>query len=143
MSGIEIFAPFFGMLLLTFAVWTVMYYRRIRHIVGNRINPQKFTTPEKSAELIPEEVAWPSNNLKNLFEMPVIFYALCLYLFVTGQVDSTYLAAAWLFLAFRIAHSVIHCTINIVRLRFASYMLATFTLLFMVIRAAVRYPGLS
>ena len=35
----------------------------------------------------------PSDNLKNLFEMPVLFYALSLYLYATSQVDGLYVAA--------------------------------------------------
>jgi hypothetical protein len=39
-------------------------------------------------------VSNPSDNLKNLFEIPVLFYALALYLFITNQVDVAYVTAA-------------------------------------------------
>ena len=132
-----IFAPFLGMMLLTFVVWVALYVRRLRFIAMNRIDAQEFTTPEKSVELSPEEVRWPANNFKNLLELPVLFYALCLYLYATDNVDFVYVASAWVFLGFRIIHSVVHCTVNIVKLRFASYMLASIALWFMVIRAAM------
>ena len=137
MPGTAIFAPFFGMLLLTFAVWTVMYVRRLTYITQNKVDPQQLTIPEKGARIIPEEINYPSYNLKNLFELPVVFYALCLYLFVTGSVDEVYLGAAWVFFAFRVVHSLIHCTSNIVKLRFASYAVAAVALWFMVLRAAL------
>ena len=73
-----------------------------------------------ASNMSPPKVNAPSDNLKNLFEMPVLFYALASMLFVTEQVDSGYVVAAWVFAAFRIAHSAVHCTVNIVMLRFGA-----------------------
>ena len=89
--------------------------------------------------VVPAAVATPSDNLKNLFEMPVVFYALALYLFVTGQVDPTYVSAAWVFVAFRTLHSIVHSTFNRVSLRFGLYMVSTFALWFIAVRAALAY----
>ncbi len=79
----------------------------------------------------------PSDNLKNLFEIPVIFYALALYLFVTNQVDAAYVTAAWVFVVFRALHSAIHCTVNIVMLRFYLYLFSTLAVWFIAARAAL------
>lgn len=136
MNSEEIFGPFFAMLLLTFVVWVVMYVRRLHCIFSNRIDAQQLTIPEKGAKLIPEHVNWPAYNFRNLFELPVLFYALCLYLFTTNQVDSLYVAGAWVFVASRSAHSLVHCTWNIVKIRFMAYMLGAAVLWFMIIRAA-------
>jgi len=136
MPGSEIFVPFFGMLLLTLVVWIFMYVRRLAYIVGHRIDSQDLTTPEKGAKIIPEKIHWPAYNFRNLFELPVIFYALCIYLYVTGKVDAVYVTSAWVFLALRVAHSAIHCSVNIVKLRFAAYMIGAVALWFMVLRAA-------
>ena len=136
MSGEEIFKPFFGMMLLTFIVWIVMYVRRLHYIVSNRIDTRQLTIPEKGAALIPENVSWPAYNLRNLFELPVLFYVLCLYLYVSSSVDSLFVSAAWLFVALRTIHSLVHCSRNIVNLRFAVYMLGAVTLWFMIMRAA-------
>ncbi|MGH7878448.1 MAG: MAPEG family protein, partial [Candidatus Binataceae bacterium] len=81
----------------------------------------------------------PSDNLKNLFEIPVIFYALALYLFITKQVDTVYVDAAWLFVVFRVLHSAVHCTFNLVMLRFYLYLLSTLAVWFIAIRAALAY----
>ena len=125
------------MLLLTFAVWMLMYKRRVGYMKRERIHPQKVTTPEKFKQLVPEEVNYPANNLANLFELPVIFYVLCLYLYVVGQVDVIYVIAAWLFFGFRVAHSFVHCTFNRVYLRFYLYAASSIALWFMVGRAIV------
>jgi hypothetical protein len=136
MQNTEIFDPFIGMLLLTFVVWFFMYVRRITFLTKNNIDAQELTTPERGAKIIPEEVSYASNNLKNLFELPVIFYALCLYLYVSSQVDATYIMAAWVFLALRVVHSLVQCTVNIVMLRFAAYAVSSIALWFMVLRVA-------
>jgi len=129
------------MMLLTALVWIYMYTRRLSFIRANRIPPQQLTTPEKAATLLPETVALPANNLRNLLELPVLFYALCLYLYVTGSADGLYVAAAWAFVALRSVHSVIHCTVNIVVLRFLSYFAAALVLWFMLARALLSAAG--
>jgi hypothetical protein len=71
----------------------------------------------------------------------VLFYALVLYLFVAGQVDATYVYAAWVFVVFRALHSAVHCTLNLVMLRFYLYLIGTLAAWFMVVRAALKYFG--
>ena len=137
MQTTEIFGPFFAMILLTLTVWTVMYVRRIRYSMANRIHAQRLGTPEKAVKILPEEVQYPAYNLSNLLELPIIFYALCLYLFVTGNVDAVYVIAAWLYVGLRAAHSAIQCTTNIVMQRFAVYMTSSLVLWSMVFRAAL------
>jgi hypothetical protein len=134
-----IFGPFFAMMLLTLVVWVYMYIRRIAFITGNKLNSQDLAVPGRLAELSRPAVSNPSDNLKNLFEMPVLFYALVLYLFVRNQVDAIYLDAAWIFVAFRLAHSAMHCTLNIVMMRFYLYALSTLAFWFMMLRAALNY----
>jgi hypothetical protein len=138
MQGQEIFAPFFGMLLLTLAVWIYLYVRRISYCKTNNIHAQRLSTPEKAIALIPDDVNYPANNFKNLFELPVVFYALCLYLYVTGNVDSVFVTGAWAFFGLRVLHSAIQCTINNVMLRFLVYMAGALVLWFMVLRAALQ-----
>jgi hypothetical protein len=136
MKQSEIFNPFFATVLLTFLVWAYMYIRRINFIRSIKIRPQDLS-PKKLAEISPPSVSNPSDNLKNLFEVPVIFYAIALYLFVTKQVDAVYMIAAWIFVIFRVLHSIIHCTFNRVMLRFYFYLFATLAVWFMAIRAAI------
>ena len=139
----DILMPFFGVMLLTLAVWTYMYLRRIAYLKREKIDLRTVDTPEKAATVVPAKVGLASNNLKNLFELPVIFYAICLYLFVSDSVDRIYLLAAWWFLTFRAVHSLIHCTYNKVEHRFAAYMLAAISLWVMVIRAVISASGIA
>src|SRR6266446_5438447 len=112
MNQTAIFGPFFATVFLTLLVWVYMYIRRIRFITSNKLSPKELVVPGALARLSPPRVANPSDNLKNLFEIPVLFYALALYLFVTNQVDAIYVYAAWIFVAFRTLHCIVHCTFN-------------------------------
>jgi hypothetical protein len=129
-----IFLPFLGMMVLTMIVWIAMYVRRIGYMKKQRVNPQQMTTPEKGKALLSEYVNYPAFNLSNLFELPVLFYALCLYLYVTGSVDDIYVAAAWIFFLFRVLHSAVHVSTNRVIVRFWLYATASLALWFMLCR---------
>ncbi len=141
MTQTAIFAPLFTTVFLTLIVWVYMYFRRISFIVGSKIKSSDLAVPGALAKLSPPAVSNPSDNLKNLFEIPVIFYVLALYLFVTKQVDAIDVDVAWIFAAFRVLHSAIHCTINIVMLRFYLYLISTLAVWFIAIRAVLAYCG--
>jgi hypothetical protein len=136
MDNHAIFAPFFAQMLLTLVVWVYMYARRIPFIMRLQLKPEQLT-PAELARLSPPAVSNPSDNLKNLFEIPTLFYALALYLFVAQHVDAVYMAAAWVFVVFRVLHSLMHCTANIIIVRFWLYAISTLALWFMVGRAAL------
>jgi hypothetical protein len=136
-----IFSPFFATMFLTLVVWVYMYIRRISFIIGRKISQQEISVPGTLAQISPPNVSNPSDNLKNLFEIPVLFYALVLYLFMTKQVDTVYVNAAWVFVVFRILHSAVHCTFNLVILRFYLYLFSTIAVWFIAIRAALIHFG--
>jgi hypothetical protein len=119
MNQSAIFGPFLTVMLLTLVVWFYMYAKRIPLIQKSQIDPNKLTAAEL-ARISPPSVSNPSDNLKNLFELPTL----------------TYVIAAWTFAAFRVLHSAVHCTVNIVMLRFWLYCISALALWFMVIRAA-------
>ena len=141
MTQTAIFGPFFATLFLTFLVWVYMYIRRIHFITSSKLSPKDLAVPGALAQLSPPSVSNPSDNLKNLFEIPVLFYALVLYLFVTHQVDTVYVTAAWAFVALRALHSAVHCTFNLVLLRFYLYLFGTLAVGFIAVRAALAYFG--
>jgi hypothetical protein len=108
MDQAMIFGPFFATMFLTFVAWVYMYIRRISFITVSKLSPKDLAVPGELARLSPPAVANPSDNLKNLFEIPVLFYALVLLLFATKRVDATYVDAAWVFVAFRAVPSAVH-----------------------------------
>jgi len=134
MQQTAILTPLAAMFVLTFGVWLYMYVKRIGYMVSHNINSQDLRTPSGREAQLPENINYASYNLRNLFELPVVFYALCLALYVTSGVDSLYVTAAWVFTGFRIMHSIVHCTFNRVILRFGLYMVSAIALWFMVAR---------
>ncbi|MDJ0788046.1 MAG: MAPEG family protein [Myxococcota bacterium] len=136
MQQTAIFGPFFAMVGLTFAVWVYMFARRIHFLTANDITPEELRVPGALAEKSPAEISNPSDNLKNLFEIPVLFYAIVLMLFATEQVDGLHLVCGWVFVAFRAVHSAIHCSFNHVMMRFYAYLVATLAVWLMAARAA-------
>ena len=126
--------PMAGMMALTLVVWVWMFVQRIGYVSANGVNVDEMVTPADVQRLLPAEASSAANNFKNLFEMPVIFYAVCLFLTVFGLVDSLHVTCAWAFLALRALHSGIHCSYNRVTHRFAVYLLASLAVWIMVVR---------
>src|SRR5882757_495677 len=96
MDQAVIFQPFVATMLLTMVVWVYMYGRRLPFIFSSGLDPKQMT-PLELARRSPPQVSNPSDNLKNLFELPTVFYAVVLYLYVSHRVDEPYLIAAWIF----------------------------------------------
>ncbi len=129
--------PILAMMLLTALVWLLLFARRISYMNANTIDVEQVQRPADLDALLPPRVQAPAYNLRNLVELPVIFYALCLLLTFGGLVDGFYLVCAWVFVVFRYLHSFIHCTYNRVMHRFGAYAIAGLALWVMVIRAVI------
>jgi hypothetical protein len=130
-----ILLPVLVQVLLTFSVWVYLFAWRIPEIKRKSIDPQRLRDRAAAHELLPESAA-PSNNLKNLFELPVLFYVAVLLSLVLMIQDTLLVQLAWGFVVLRIIHSLIHCSYNNVNHRFAAYALSCLFLLFMWIRLA-------
>jgi hypothetical protein len=128
-----ILIPLLVQVLLTFTVWVYMYSWRIPEIRRKSIDPQRLQDRAAAHELLPDSAS-ASNNLKNLFELPVLFYAAVLLSLVLMIQDPALVRLAWGFVLLRIVHSAVHCTYNNVTHRFIAYALSSLFLLFMWIR---------
>ena len=135
MSFKPILIPLLVQVLLTFSVWIYLFAWRIPEIRRKGIDPQRLKDRAAAHALLPDS-ANASNNLKNLFELPVLFYTAVLLSLLLMIQDMLLVQLAWGFVALRIVHSVIHCSYNNVNHRFAAYALSCLLLLFMWIRLA-------
>ena len=81
---------------------------------------------------------WKSHNYNHLMEQPTIFYAIALTLAVMdfGGVINYWLA--WGYVGLRILHSLIQCTVNVVRYRLTVFALASLCLIGLTVHAAAR-----
>ncbi|HLU60937.1 MAG TPA: MAPEG family protein [Gammaproteobacteria bacterium] len=130
-----ILLPMIAQMLLTFAVWLLLYRVRIGGMKRARIHPQRMATRAQKAEVtISQAEQQVSDNFMNLFELPVIFYALCLTLYVTGLATMIEVVLAWLFVAARALHTFIHVSYNRVVHRFLAYLAGGLLLLALLLR---------
>jgi hypothetical protein len=65
-------------------------------------------------------------NFADLLEMPVLFYTICLMLYVTSRVDVNFLTLAWVYVALRALHSAVHLSYDNMRHRMVLFALSNF-----------------
>ena len=70
---------------------------------------------------LPPPVSIPNRNYMNLLELPMLFYVVCIVLYVTAGASATTIALAWAFVVLRVAHSLIHLTYNRVVHRLSAF----------------------
>jgi hypothetical protein len=118
--------PAVAMVALTIIVWVRMYRTRIGEMKRERIHPQSVALSAQISERLKDTRA--SDNFRNLFELPVLFYLALAVAVQTAQVTLLTLALAWTFVALRIGHSAIQCSYNKVIHRFYVYFFGGVTL---------------
>jgi hypothetical protein len=119
--------PLFAMFLLVCIVAGTMLRQRITFYKTNRVHPQKTATSMEMAATIKDTRA--SDNFRNLFEIPVLFYVAIFAIQTSGLTNTAYLVLAWGYVAARYVHSYIHCTSNIVMNRFYAFLTSCFCLI--------------
>jgi len=71
---------------------------------------------------------WKSHNYRHVMEQPTLFYAIALTLALMNFGGGINYWLAWGYVGLRIVHSLIQCTVNVVRYRLAVFTLATLCL---------------
>jgi len=132
-----ILAPLLTLVLWSFVMLTWLYATRIPAIVKGRIvyDPQR-PSEEFHAQL-PAQVRWKADNHDNLMQQPTLFYAVTLTLALLDAGTGLNVALAWLYVALRVAHSLVQATVNVVLIRFAIFIAGSLVLLAMTVRAAL------
>ena len=87
--------------------------------------------------VVPDQAQWPGHNYNHLMEQPTIFYAIAISLALLGHGGGISLILAWLYVGFRIAHSIVQSTTNVVPLRFLLFLLASVCLMALTIQAVL------
>lgn len=98
--------------------------------------------PEIRRTGFPAHVNNASDNFKNQFEVPVLFYALCFFFIVSGGTNQVVVGAAWVFVVFRLIHALIQLTKNIIfPYRFLAFLISALALTIMLIVAFTQVIG--
>ena len=108
-----------AMVVLTFAVGLRMLYCRVHEMRQKRLHPQKAATSKTMAANLEDVQA--ADNYRNLFETPVLFYALVACAVAAAYAPPWLVIGAWCYFGLRVVHTIIHCTYNNVMHRLAAF----------------------
>jgi len=106
-----IFGPVLVQVLLTLATYVLLIKAKIRAMRAGEVDMVRRALFD---DAWPESVMKINNNIRNQFEVPVLFYVLAFALWALHAVHWAALAAAWLFAISRIVHAWIHIGTNYV-----------------------------
>lgn len=133
-----IFGPVLAQVLLTLAVYVVLIREKIRAIKAGKVDKERRALHE---DAWPDSVLQINNNIRNQFEVPVLFYVVSIVLWALDAVGIVALVAAWLFFASRLAHAFIHLGSNYVPNRRRAFTVGWWILLAMALLAVWRLVG--
>ena len=139
MIGMAILQPVVVLAAWTMVMWLWLYGTRIPALSAAKVDPDDLAhdTTKGLDQILPPQVQWKAHNYNHLHEAPTVFYAVALVLAIIGEGDGLNAQMAWVYVGLRVVHSVIQATINRVKFRFLIFALSSFTLMFLVARAAM------
>ena len=124
-----ILLPVGALALLTFTVLFFIPLARFASVAKGQVKRDDFKFGESAN--VPGNVSIPNRNYMNLLELPVLFYVLCLTMYVTDAVAPLLLQLAWAYVGARTLHSFVHVTYNDVLHRLILFAASNFVLLAM------------
>lgn len=133
MSSNHIFWPVLAQVLLTLVMFIILGARKAKAIKAGKVNREQAALDNR---VWPEYVVKVSNNIANQFEVPMLFYILCVVLFSINAAGTVAIVLAWLFVASRYAHAWVHVGSNYVPVRMRLFMAGCVVLLSMLAVAA-------
>src|SRR6185312_10175979 len=113
MNQTAIFWPVIAQVLLVYLVYGLLGLRRKAAVEAGDARVSDFRENRKE----PPQSIFVNNNLLNQFQLPVLFYVVCLCLYVTQGNSIVTVALAWIFVVLRYLHASIHITSNRIRYR--------------------------
>ena len=130
MPPFSILWPTFALVALIFVVLIWLAVARSGHMRRHPPREADFASGEAAGRYF-QPVEMPANNLRNLFEVPVLYFALVPLLILTRQADHLQVLLAWLFVILRWLHSFAHVVIRKVTLRAPFFWVSVLVLLAM------------
>ena len=125
MNSNLIFLPAIAQILLTMSVFIGLAVAKSKATKSGEVNEGRRALYD---DAWPESVIKFNNNIRNQFELPVLFYVLCIILWALNSTNAIVHVLAWLFVLSRIVHVAIHTGSNFVPLRRKVFMLGFFIL---------------
>lgn len=129
----QIFWPVLVQILLTIVGFMLMGVQKAKAVKAKDVD---MTKTALNNDAWPEYVMKVTNNVRNQFQVPLLFYVLCFLFYSINAVTTTVLYLAWAFVITRIIHAYIHMSSNYVPARFRVFTLGFVILVVMAIFAA-------
>ena len=123
-----IFVPVIVQVLMTLLIYVRLIKVKIREVRAGRVDKTRSALHE---EAWGDAVLQINNNIRNQFELPVLFYVMTAILWAMDSVNGLAIAAAFLFVLSRIAHALIHLGSNYVPNRRRTFTVGWWVLMFM------------
>lgn len=133
----DILLPMFSMIVLTAGVSALLLGSRLPSIIRHFGHLQGAMHSDELRPRLSPRMRFITDNYNHLFEQPVLFYALVVYLHLSGMADDLQVQMAWLYVLARVVHSLIHLTSNNVSARALTFVTATIILIAMILRAGL------
>ena len=111
MSREMIFLPVLLQILLTLTMYVALSRAKSRALRDGTVDPARRGLHD---DAWPDAVLKINNNIRNQFELPVLFYVLSILLWLLDAVHAIAIVAATAFVLSRIVHAGIHLSINAV-----------------------------
>ncbi|MHA6317610.1 MAPEG family protein [Altererythrobacter sp. CAU 1778] len=139
MIGMGTLGPVVALAAWTMVMWLWMYITRLPAMRRAKIDigALRGGTGADLKGVLPQDVQWKADNYNHLHEAPTVFYAIAITLAIVGQGDGWNAIIAWIYVALRVAHSLVQATVNRIALRFAIFMLSSLALIALVLHAAI------
>jgi hypothetical protein len=109
MSRYLIFWPVLVQVLLSLFVYVALIKRKIAAMRAGRVDMERRALHD---DAWPDDVMQINNNIRNQFELPVLFYVLAFALWAMHAVHWEAVVAASLFVLSRVVHAWIHISSN-------------------------------
>jgi len=106
-SQTSIIVPCLAMVAITAVVWLRLYFERVGEMRSRGIAAQAIATSREAGKRLHNTNA--ADNFSNLFEIPVLFYVLCVLAFAANAVTPLLVAARGLL--WRCAQSIASFTV--------------------------------
>jgi len=127
----------FAMIMLTAAVSILLLVSRLPSIIRHFGHLQGAMHSDELRPKLSPRMRFITDNYNHLFEQPVLFYALVAYLHLSDTADVLQVQMAWLYVASRAIHSLIHLTNNNVSARALTFVISMMILIGMILRAGL------
>lgn len=133
MNSRLILYPVLVQVLLTMTVYVLLNVAKARALRRGEVDLARRALHD---DAWPDSVVKINNNIRNQFEVPVLFYVLCFAFVVLEAVTLPVLVLAWLFAVSRIAHAYAHIGPNYVPVRRRMFVAGCVTVVAMALLAA-------